>query len=319
MRFDRISPPIVAAVICSALASAPLLAQSLVATDFSTCDQPLPVSRSGVDLEPAEVLHLLEGVWLGHRETPEGHVSNHTYAMIFDSTTSSAFVIEDTSHTENAFAEFFERPGADAPRWTFLTCSGGGLPPHRDVFVRVSEEPRFDVLTKVTGAKIGTEPKGEIDAFAAVAKTGWFEKGLPGTRQGAHLAASVSPVSDGKLREVEVRFDGKYRDNEGRTPLGSDQTGVEMAMFQAVSSDAGFYLVSPGSNGGGWTITEELTVDHRAAGSAPQIVTAEIGNRLVASPEYLRNDYRKARGKRAYSGNFSYHRVVLGPFPAPKR
>lgn len=232
------------------MSAARAAAESMVNVDFNQCGRPMPKNPESFNANPDDMLKLLNGVWVGTRYRKDGTAHVFNYIMVYDVKAREAFIYEELGDNmkENVFAKQFAAPATNAPTITYFYCGSPGLAPVKDVFVKVSDEPRINPTEKHLGFSVSNKPLGQV--WESLKQSDAFTK-LRGTTEinAAFFTMAVTPNKTVGRRYQDIRLDlaGQLRGSINKSPeysRGQPAVGLESGVFQGVTSRSGNFLVS---------------------------------------------------------------------------
>lgn len=232
-------------------------AQDFLSVEFEACGRTTPANEKSFNVEPEEIEKLLNGVWLGTRVPGQGTVADAaTYALIFDMKEKEGLAYEERGSAikTNGFESFLAMPKAGtAPTITYFYCGGKGLPPFKDVFVKVSDDPGNGIEGIVSVSSVKS-PRETISSLWEEFKVqGEFTKSRSGSLLNmAKYTISLLPFKKrGRdFRGVRLDLVGQYRGSPEKYLYGQPIAGLEGGIFQGAEGPDGRYIASVGAEDG---------------------------------------------------------------------
>ena len=233
---------------------------SVISVDFKECGRPRVQSPGAFNVSPDDVAKLLNGVWVGTRTLRPGTVETRAYqeplihyVMVYDMAAKESLILEEHGDSARAstFAQQYPAPSASAPHITYFYCGSPAMGAFRDDFVKVSDEPRLQVMEKLLGSGSNT-PLSKL--WESLRDTQYFAKAKGFVNAAFYTVSLSSPSPPGRLRNQargfqDVRLDlaGQLRGSPHDAPgYAHDQpvAGMESGVFRSVAATKGNYLVS---------------------------------------------------------------------------
>lgn len=249
-----------AAFLAGSLGDAPgqVSAQDFLSVEFEACGRSIPANERSYNVEPERIEKLLNGVWVGTRIPAKGTVAEAaTYAMLFDMQEKEALTYEERGGDIklNAFDNTFAVKNLDnAPTITYFYCGGKGVPPFKDVFVKVSDDPA-DGIEGIAGFNSLKSSRSTISALWEEFKVqDQFRKARAGGAllNTARFTVSLLPFRKRGADARGIRLDlvGEYRGSPEKYVYGQPVAGLEGGIFQGATGPDGDYIASVGIEDG---------------------------------------------------------------------
>jgi hypothetical protein len=225
-------------------------ADSMVSVDFKQCGRPAAPNPASFDANPDDMVKLLNGVWVGTRYQKDGSAQVFNYVMVYDGQAREAFIYEELGDgmKENVFAKQFGAPLANATTITYFYCGSPRLAPFKDVFVKVSDNPRLNPTEKHLGFSVSDKPLGKV--WESLKDSDVFTRPRGTTEVNAAfftMAATPNKTAGRRYQDIRLDLAGQLRGSINKSPeyaRGQPAVGLESGVFQGVTSSSGNYLVS---------------------------------------------------------------------------
>lgn len=233
-------------------------AQDFLSVEFEACGRTIPENERSYNVEPEQIEKLLNGVWVGTRIAAKGTVAEAaTYAMVFDMEEKEALTYEERGGDikANVFDETFGVKNQDnAPTITYFYCGGKGVPPFKDVFVKVSDDPG-EGIRNIAGVN---DIKSERPTISALWEEFKIQDQFRKARAGgallntARFTVSLLPFKKRGAESRGIRLDlvGEYRGSPEKYVYGQPVAGLEGGIFQGSIGPDGPFIASVGIEDG---------------------------------------------------------------------
>ncbi len=264
-------------------------AKYLLDTDFSICDEPRHVAKAADAADAGAFNETLHGVWVGQRTQRKGQADPAHYLLVFDLEAREGLAFEERGPgiAANAFSRRFAKALGDSEEeplsLTYFYCGGEEFGAFKDVFTKVSDEPRDGLAALARHTRVEMGAKSIFDAHANLRRRDFFTAELDGAlRNTALYTIATVPVTLKGDEAQAVRWDmvGQYRGSPAKFVHGQPIAGREGGFFRGLTAPGGKYFVA-----------HDVAV---LCFCDPTKVDWETGSPLT---------------------NFAYDKVILGPLP----